>query len=75
MNLVDFCAIAPAYVELAFSGSGGGFAVLRKLTINLSFACVYGLYFDICRLRVIFGCSLTVCLWLQVSCVLRGSSE
>jgi hypothetical protein len=25
MALVDFCAIAPAYVELVFEGEGGGF--------------------------------------------------
>lgn len=40
MNLVDFCAIAPAYVELAFSGSGGGFAVLRILRLARIFRVI-----------------------------------
>jgi hypothetical protein len=35
MNLLDFCAIAPFYVELAQGGAGGsgGFAVLRVLRL------------------------------------------
>jgi len=40
MNLVDFCAIAPAYVELVFQGEGGGFAVLRILRLARIFRVV-----------------------------------
>lgn len=40
MNLVDFCAIAPAYVELAFEGEGGGFAVLRILRLARIFRVI-----------------------------------
>eukprot|EP01043_Picozoa_sp_COSAG02_P053115 COSAG02_NODE_5822_length_4016_cov_7.403321_3_plen_480_part_00 len=40
MNLVDFCAIAPAYVELVFSGEGGGFAVLRILRLARIFRVI-----------------------------------
>lgn len=40
MNIVDFCAIAPAYVELMFDGEGGGFAVLRILRLARIFRVV-----------------------------------
>lgn len=40
MALVDFCAIAPAYVELVFEGEGGGFAVLRILRLARIFRVV-----------------------------------
>ena len=40
MNLVDFCAIAPAYVELFLQGEGGGFAVLRILRLARIFRVI-----------------------------------
>jgi len=33
MNLIDFFAIIPFYIELMFAGSGGGLAVLRVLRL------------------------------------------
>lgn len=40
MNLVDFFAVAPAYIELALSSEGGGFAVLRILRLARIFRVV-----------------------------------
>ena len=40
MNLIDFFAVAPWYVELAFDAEGGGFAVLRILRLARIFRIV-----------------------------------
>ena len=40
MNLIDFFAVAPWYVELAFNAEGGGFAVLRILRLARIFRIV-----------------------------------
>ena len=40
MNLIDFFAVAPWYVELAFDQEGGGFAVLRILRLARIFRIV-----------------------------------